>query len=156
MGTFARTASGLAEAVRAVVRKQADSTPADHPPPERRRTPVRTVRRTARAGFASPSGLATCGAGLLSIDIRPGYIQGTLPAEAMRTPRGTLANQTACQSTELLATPETRHPDSASSRSAFRALMRFLDCGAASRNMPPLSPGVLKRKLSVSAAVYSR
>ena len=43
---------------------------------------------------------------------------------------------------EAPATRETKHAASASSRKARNAPMRFLDCGAASRNMPPLSPGV--------------
>ena len=56
----------------------------------------------------------------------------------------------------ILATPETKHAASASSRRACSVLMRFRDRGVASRKTPPRSPGVPNRKLSVSDAVYSR
>lgn len=42
----------------------------------------------------------------------------------------------------LLATPDTKQAASASSRSAWKNLIRFLDWGAASRKKPPRSPGV--------------
>ena len=54
----------------------------------------------------------------------------------------TRANANLHHCPEAPATRLTKHAASASRRKARNALMRFLDCGAASRNMPPLSPGV--------------
>ena len=56
---------------------------------------------------------------------------------------------------------DTGHPGDEAGRLGFlphgpKRLDALSGAGAASRKNPPLSPGVLYRKLSVSAAVYSR